>query len=130
MAIDVTQSGVSAGVGILDEIMEWWDEKAERTESFRTATDISRLMVAGLGYGLQAFMPRQARLGETLALSATPLLVKSVASPLRSMLAEAAPRSSQVFVPRRRVATPLAPAAPAAEVERSYVPGFNDARIL
>lgn len=104
MPIDVVRSLTSAGVGVLDEGMEWWDEKAGRTEPFRTARDLGRLAITGLGYGLQVFMPRQARLGETLALSGTPLLVKSVAKPVRSAMASRA--GEQAFRPRRRAGTP------------------------
>ena len=83
MAIDLGKSAVSIGVGTLDEVMEWWDEEQARAGSFRTATDISRLVVVGLGYGAQVFMPRYAKLGETVALSATPLLVKTISRAIR-----------------------------------------------
>lgn len=126
MPIDVVRSLTSAGVGVLDEGLEWWDDKAGRTESFRTARDLGRLAIAGLGYGLQVFMPRQARLGETLALSATPLLTKSIARPVRSAVASRA--GEQAFRPRRRAPTPAgnppAPPPPPAgrPVGRSYYP--------
>lgn len=89
MPIDVTRSAFSAGVGVADEILEYVDAHAKvpRTQSFRTAKDIGRLAIALGGYGLQAFGPgRYVKLGETLALSATPLLVKSLAGPVKRAL--------------------------------------------
>jgi len=101
--IDFRKTGVSVGVGVVDEVLEWWDEKSGRTETFRTAKDIGRLVEAGLGYAIQIFWPKQARIGEALALSATPLLVKSIAKPIRAMLPTSAQRT---FVPRRRAPIP------------------------
>ena len=104
--IDFMKTGVAVGVGVLDEALEWWDERQGRTDSFRTAKDIGRLAGAGLGYAIQIFWPRQARLGEALALSTTPLLVKSIAKPLREAMTTTA--SQRTFVPRRRAPAPAA----------------------
>ncbi len=101
MPIDLVRSGISAGVGVVDEVLESMDANAGRVKSFRTATDIGRLVIAGVGYGLQVFMPRQAKLGETLALSATPLLVKSIAKPIRATMGKAT-SSTAGFVSRTR----------------------------
>lgn len=125
MGIAMDRTLTSVGVGVLDEVLEWWDEKAGRTESFKTYKDIGRLVVAGIGYGLQVFMPKQARLGETLALSATPLLVKSIAKPIRSAMKTSKQAQEQVreqvFVPKRRVLlTPPAPPAAYVAPEESY----------
>lgn len=117
MAIDMVKAGVSAGVGVVDEVLEWWDEKSGRTESFRTATDIGRLAIAGLGYAIQIFWPRQSRLGEAMALSATPLLVKSIAKPVREAMGATA-GASRTYVPRRRAPVPASlPAMPVAGAE-------------
>ena len=88
MPINMTKSLTSVGVGVVDEVLEYWDARAAvpRTESFRTWKDIGRLVMAGTGYALQAFMPRYSDLGETLAISATPLLVKSIAKPLKTAM--------------------------------------------
>ena len=128
MAIDIGRSLTSAAVGLADEVMEWWDENEGRTESFKTAKDIGRLVIAGVGYGLQVFMPRQARLGETLALSATPLLVKSIAKPVRASFKKGA-ATEAAYTPRRRANAPVpAPAGTPvnASVHRSYAPEFAD----
>lgn len=107
MALDVGRSLTSAGVGVVDVIAEKSDEKAGRIESFRNARDISRLVIAGIGYGLQVFMPRHARLGETLALSATPLVIKSIASPLMGAIGgQAGAQAGATW--RRRVSQPMA----------------------
>ena len=98
--VDLMKSGISVGVGVVDEVAEAWDEKEGRTEPFRTATDIWRLLGALGGYALQIFMPKQARIGEALALSATPLLVKSVAKPIRAAIGGGA--TERVFMPRKR----------------------------
>jgi hypothetical protein len=98
--VDLMKSGISVGVGVVDEVMESWDEKEGRTEPFRKATDIVRLLGALGGYALQIFMPRQARIGEALALSATPLLVKSVAKPIRAAIGGGT--EERVFLPRKR----------------------------
>ena len=124
MPIDIGRSLTSVGVGLADVVMEWWDENEGRTESFKTAKDIGRVVIAGLGYGLQVFMPRQAKLGETLALSATPLLVLSIAKPVRESFKKGA-ATEAAYAPRRRAHAPVpAPAgAPVnAPVHRSYYP--------
>jgi|GEM_PF-2379925 len=97
--INMMKSAVSLGVGVVDEGIEWWDERSGRAEPFRRATDIVRLLGAGLGYAMQVFWPQQQALGEALALSTTPLLVKSVAKPIRSAISQQV--SAPAFVPRR-----------------------------
>lgn len=87
MAINMQKSLISVGVGVVDEVLEYWDEQPGGSkEPFQSKKDLGRLVLAGIGYGLQAFMPAQAQLGEAIALSATPLLVKSIAKPLRTAL--------------------------------------------
>ena len=115
MGIDFVKTGISVGVGGLDEVTEWWDEKTGRTESFRNAKDITRLVAAGLGYAMQIFWPKQARLGESLALSATPLLVKSIAKPIRAAMTSS--QAGRTFVPRRRAPAPPLPGIHAAGSE-------------
>lgn len=113
MAINVQRSLIAAGVGVVDEALEYWDEQpGGTTEAFKSKKDLGRLVLAGLGYGLQAFMPAQAQLGETIALAATPLLVKSIAKPLRAQLKIGV--STMAFRARSPVSTiPIpAPAAP------------------
>lgn len=117
MAVDITRSLISVGVGVVDEVLEGQDANAGRTKSFRTWQDIGRLVIAGLGYGLQVFVPNQSRLGETLALSATPLLVKSIAGPvMRAVTGGPTTKSSvEQFVARKKVG-------------RSYQPEFDGVR--
>lgn len=98
--VDLMKSGISVGVGVADEVLESWDEKEGRTEPFRKATDIGRLLGALGGYAIQIFMPKQDRIGEALALSTTPLLVKSVAKPIRAAIGGGT--EERVFLPRKR----------------------------
>jgi len=116
MAIDTTKAIISAGVGIIDEVLERNDATEGRTESFRTATDIGRLVLAGIGYATQLWMPRYAGVGEALALSATPLLVKSIAKPV--MASVGARGASRTFVPRMTVPG------------RSTKPEFSDVKLV
>ena len=130
MAVDVMKSGLAVGVGVLDEVMESWDEKEGRVEPFRNATDISRILIAGLGYGLQMFMPRYARLGEGLALAGTPLLVKSIAAPLREAIGGG---GASRFVPRGNAFRPARAPMSGSPSGVGFNPGkpeFSDAKLL
>ena len=133
MAIDLMKSGISVGVGLVDTVLERMDATAKsptgaaapRTGTFKKWSDLSRLALAVAGYGIQAMYPRQARIGEALALSATPLLVKTlVADTVADMFKE---NAASGFVPTRTYAP--APAAPAG-YGRSYDPEFNLTRTL
>ena len=125
MAIDMTKTLTSVAVGVVDEVLERNDKTNNRIENFKKWSDIGRLGLAAIGYGIQVFMPRYERIGEGLALSSTPLLVKTVSHVV------AKPAAAQVgdiaFVPRRQ----MAPAAPVgvpvgAPVGRSYQPEFKN----
>ena len=112
MRIDAGKVAVSAGVGIADEALAYLDEKWAKTEPFRTATDVGRLVITGLGFAMQAFDMRP-RLGETVALAAMPLLVKSIAKPVRAAIGEQVSPVRR-YVPTRRASTPL-PSGPASK---------------
>ena len=107
MAINVQRHLIAGGVGVIDEVLDYWGEK-DSQEAFRNKKDLGRLGLVALGLGLQAFMPAYANIGETLSLAATPLLVKSVAKPLRAQLKKA-PVS---FVARTPVAGMPVPPVP------------------
>jgi len=85
MRVDLTRVGVAVLAGAVDEVLEAWDEREGRIEPFRTATDIGRLVLCGLGYLMQIFDIRP-RLGESLAIAETPLLVKSIAKPVKAAI--------------------------------------------
>ena len=130
MALNVTRIAISVGAGVVDEALEAWDRKELRTESFKTATDLGRVAMVGLGYALQLLFPRQAALGDALATSCTPLLVKSIARPVRERLFTGQGASSGAgFVPRRR-ATAGAGVGAGLAASRTYTPGFDEARML
>jgi len=103
MAIDMTKTLVSVGAGVVDEVLEWNDRTSGRTGSFTTATDLGRLGLAAVGYIVQIWSPRYARFGEALALSETPLLVKSIAKPVMAA-AGVSGAAGYVFTPRMRTA--------------------------
>jgi hypothetical protein len=115
MAIDTTKTIISVGVGVIDEVLERNDATEHRTEPFRTATDIGRLVLAGIGYATQLWMPRYASMGEALALSATPLLVKSIAKPVMAAVEQ---KTTSTFVPRTMVPG------------RSTKPEFGDVKLV
>lgn len=96
--IDWGKSLVAVGVGTVDEVLISWDEKEGRSGDFKTATDIARMLATGVGFALQAFT-RQQKYGEALALSATPLFIKSVAGPIRDAIGGGA--ADRVFMPRK-----------------------------
>jgi len=112
--INMMDVGVGVGVGALDFLMERQDTSAARTESFRTWTDISRLAVAGLGYLGQIF-DFAPGISKALAMSATPLLTKSVMKAAR-LGATSAPSS--------------APSMRRAERVSAYQPGFQGVRVV
>ncbi len=105
MAINVQGLLTGGAVGVADVGLEYWDTKSARTGSFKTATDLGRLgMVVG-GLALAQFMPRYARLGETVAIAAMPLLVKSVAKAVAPSLTSQryAPMQRHIVTPAQRV---------------------------
>lgn len=128
MGIDGLKTAISVGDGFLEWGMKKWDAKAvpPRTEAFKNAKDISNLVVALGGYALQAFTKR-GRIGEAMALSATPKLVESILVAVEAQVAPAA----RNYVPRR-AATPI-PAGYTpmrgnpVEVGRTYNPEFEHA---
>jgi len=107
--MDVPRKLGLAGVGVVDEVMEWWDEKAGRTEPFRNAKDITRLALVGVGTGIEIFWPKFSRWGSIMSDGAIPLLVKSIAKPVRSAITSAS--AGKTYVPRKRAPAP--PALPA-----------------
>lgn len=132
--INIGRSLMSAGVGVVDEVATYWDEQENRTESFKNATDISRLLIAGAGYAMQVFMPKMAVMGETLALSATPLLVKSIAKPVRSAIgggtaAAAFPRARARARVRDTAVQRLLGDGGAGRQVRSVLPEFESVRL-
>ncbi len=123
--MDLLKVAIAVAVGGADVVTEHLDStaKSRRTESFKTATDWTRVGLAALGYGLQVFMPRKYdRIGEALALSATPLLVKSIARPIMVQMGIKEAYSDGSF----RSVTSVA----AREFKRSYIPEMAGARVI
>lgn len=87
LKINITKMAVAAGVGGLDEFLEIQDAQASvpRTGFFKTWRDYGRIGMVGLGLATQAFLPKYANLGETIAVAATPLLMKSVIKQVRGV---------------------------------------------
>jgi hypothetical protein len=59
-------------------MLERSDVKAAR-EGTKSWAFMYRVAAVAAGFGLQMFMPKYGAIGETAAISATPLLVKSIA---------------------------------------------------
>ncbi len=98
MGIDFTKEIISIGVGVADPALQGWDAKVGRAGMFKTATDLVRLIGAVGGLGVQQFMPRQAKWGEALALSFTPLLVNTLAG--QAIKDAINPPAAAMFTPR------------------------------
>ncbi|MHB8084325.1 MAG: hypothetical protein ACYDHZ_00670 [Dehalococcoidia bacterium] len=123
MPVNLMKSGISVGVGVIDEVLERGDTKAGRTAFFKKYTDIERIALAGIGYGLQVFMPRYASMGEALALSSTPLLVKSIAG----VVAKTTTTASADFTYRRRAPAGMGNLS---NVGQTTKPEFDNARVF
>ncbi|MFA5187618.1 MAG: hypothetical protein WC551_14150 [Patescibacteria group bacterium] len=121
MAIDLVKEAVAVVIGVEDEFVERKDVKDARTGSFKTYTDISRLVITGAGLGLQVFAPKYGRIGEALAIGGTPLLVKSIAKAVMPVGTTTA--AAMGFTPNRTAPAP-APAV-ARAYRRSYEPEFS-----
>lgn len=98
--IDWGKALTAIGVGVGDELVADWDESTTppRTEPFKTAQDIARLIAAIGGWGLAAFSPKYTRIGETLGIAATPLLVKTAWAAVAAQQGE----GGRVALPNRR----------------------------
>ena len=124
MAIDVKSQGISYAVGAVVVGLEYWDNKSARTGAFKTAADIG-VAVGNLGgLALQMWAPKYAKLGETVALSTGPLLVKAIVRAVKpewTFARNVSSKSSAAFV-QRRVARPVGDnvTVPAFEGDRIY----------
>lgn len=79
VAINIQKSGLSLGVGVADIVAERWDKNQGYDKPLQNAQDIGRLALALIGYGAQIWGPAKYQsLSEALALSVTPLVVKTV----------------------------------------------------
>ena len=115
---DVGKIVTAIGVGAGDEVAIYFDQKNGWVKPFQNATDLYRVGATLGGYGLQAFMPRYAKLGDTLATASTPLLTKSVISVVRAQMG-----TTGRFVSKRRVSSGALVSQvtkPEFEGERSY----------
>ena len=135
MPINFSNGALAAGVGVLDEVMEYWDEQEARTEAFKTARDISRVFLVLGSLGIQAFAPRYERFAEPIGLASIPLLVKSISKPVRDAIGGGTTTATS------RVYRPSARAVPAAQINpalrsssgapvRSQVPEFQHNRLV
>jgi len=118
----VLQSGL---VGVVDEGLQYADEHATvpRTESFKTWQDWGRMAIFALGLIGPSFMPRYKELSDTMVIASTPLVVKTLAVPLKSAMGITRSVRQPTWVPNR-VPTPARRGVPrpAGAVGRSYYP--------
>ena len=79
-AINLMNAGISVGVGVVDEVLERMDAAAGRTAVLQKWSDYARLLGVLGGYSMVVFGRGQlSSMGETIATSMTPLLVKTLA---------------------------------------------------
>ena len=85
MKIKLEKVGAAVGIGVVDEVAEYFDNKQGWTGSFRNSTDIVRLVgsLAGLGMTAFDFYPT---VGEAIYPSFLTLLTKSIAKPVKSAM--------------------------------------------
>ncbi len=110
--INLMNLGIAAGVGAVDEALEYFDASAEvpRTGHFKTYRDYARIAMPVVGVALQMWKPRGklGDLGEAVSMASTPLLTKSIIKMARkSAYASqvAGPRIAGRMAPARRVGT-------------------------
>lgn len=89
MPLSLKKWGMSALYGLVDIGTEFVDQtmKLPASGTFQNATDIQRAAAVGGGAALAYFgRGSMAEVGETIALSATPLLEKSAANAILSLM--------------------------------------------
>lgn len=101
--VDFGKVTAAVGVGVVDEVLQYADAKATipRTGAFKTWQDWGRIGLAAIGYFGPSFMPRYSKFFDTLATAATPLVVKTLAVPLKSAMGIASPVAAPTWVPTR-----------------------------
>ncbi len=119
--VDFGKVVTSVGVGVADEVLQYADSHATipRTESFKTWQDWGRLGLAVVGYLGPSFMPKYSKLLDTIATSVTPLVVKTLAVPLKSAMGITGHVGRPTWVPTR-IPSPARPVG--SPVGRSYYP--------
>ena len=78
MAIKLVEVGTSVGVGALDVLTEYIDEKQAYTKPFQNITDWGRLLYVGGGYAANYMKFGDDEISKTMVLSGIPLLEKSI----------------------------------------------------
>lgn len=117
--VDFGKVATSIGVGVVDEGLQYADTKALRTGSFKTWQDWGRIGLAVIGYLGPSFMPKYSKTLDTIALASTPLVVKTLAVPLKASLGIAGPVGAPTWVPTR---VPTRVPSTARPVGRNYYP--------
>jgi hypothetical protein len=98
--LNVTRIAIAAGIGAVDEMLERNDAKAVR-EGTKSWAFMYRVAAVAAGFGLQMFMNKRfGAFGETAAISATPLLVKSIAKIAMAPTAYSPRLAARSFTPR------------------------------
>ena len=92
MKIVLTNVVVGVGVGGVDELLIWQDEKGGRAELFKTWRDWGRIGMTVLGY-LGLATNNFAKYAEPVAQSATPLMTKTIIQAIRGIGTEEATTS-------------------------------------
>lgn len=84
MAVEITGKIIALGLGGLDELLERADAKAvpARTEPLKTWQDFGRIGMVVVGIGTEMFMPKYARMAETVGEVGVAFLGKSLSKVL------------------------------------------------
>jgi hypothetical protein len=87
MALSLLRTGTSAGYGLVDILTEYVDQRQNLSRPFETITDYQRL-AATVGGAFGAYMTNgvTANILETIELASLPLLEKSVANLVLSVM--------------------------------------------
>ena len=86
MGIKLMKLGVSAGVGGVDALAEYIDEKQKYTKPFQNLTDWGRLLYVGGGYAANYMKFGDDEITETMVLSGIPLLEKSIVDVVKTYI--------------------------------------------
>lgn len=128
MAINVGKQVQSYVVGGVDSVLEWYDGKNDRTKTSEQWQTWGRVGGHLLGLAAQIWMPKYAALGETVAISTGPLVVKTLANAV-GVLPYKAPTTPKkagsrefTYVQRRMASPPVGIPAGAIVEETPSVP--------
>lgn len=117
MAVEITGKAIGLALGGIDEMLERQDAKAvpARTEPLKSWRDYGRIGMVVVGVGTEMFMPRYARMAQTVGEVGAAFLAKSLS---KVLFKETTAATAYVH---RRQTSPVSNPAPN-PVGRNYFP--------